>query len=44
MKKNSELNYQSRNLNHRFVLFRKKKEGRLPHILSKKAQTLRGIK
>jgi len=27
-----------------FLFCRKKKEGRLPHILSKKAQTLRGIK
>jgi len=27
-----------------FFFIRKKKEGRLPHILSKKAQTLRGIK
>jgi hypothetical protein len=42
--KNSKINKILTDLNHRFLLFRKKKEGRLPHILSKKAQTLRGIK
>ena len=40
---NSRSNSKSTHIFYQFC-FRKKKEGRLPHILSKKAQTLRGIK
>jgi hypothetical protein len=43
-KKNSKINGLLECIYLRPFFFRKKKEGRLPHVLSKKAQTLRGIK